>query len=80
MTKLTTTLLASGITLMSVTPTFAEWSENILANPGAEMGDNSGWNVVSGGFNVTNEFKSGGEYIYPHTGLSFFYNVYRVEQ
>ncbi len=36
MKKLTTTLLASSITLMSVTPTFAEWSENILANPGAQ--------------------------------------------
>jgi len=38
MTKLTTTLLASSITLMSITPTFAEWSENLLANPGAEVG------------------------------------------
>ncbi|MCK5524437.1 MAG: hypothetical protein KAI83_15000 [Thiomargarita sp.] len=85
MTKLTTTLLASGITLMSVTPTFAEWSENLLANPGAEMGDNSGWNVVNGRFDVTNEYESGNEYIYPHTGVSFFYydsNYYslRVEQ
>jgi len=80
MTKLTTTLLASGIALMSVTPTFAEWSENLLANPGAEIGDNSGWNVVDGDFRVTNEYKFGNEYIYPHTGVSFFYSARRVEQ
>jgi hypothetical protein len=82
MTKLATTLLASGITLMSVTPTFAQWSENLLANTGAETGDNSGWNVVDTAFQVTSEYLYQGEYIYPHTGLSFFYanSTIRVEQ
>lgn len=85
MTKLATTLLASGIMLMFVTPTFAQWSENLLANPGAETGDTSGWDIVRGSFSVTDEFSDSGQYIYPNIGgRSFFYeNSYsatRVEQ
>jgi hypothetical protein len=79
MTKLTTTLLASGITLMSVTPTLAQWSENLLANPGAETGDTSGWKVERN-FEVLSEYYTG-KYTYPHSGFSFFYSTgSRIEQ